>query len=205
MIPQDDAPSGSPEWLLTYGDLMSLLLTFFVMLVSMSELRSENRVVSAVEAMNNQFGHDREHNPGAARLRGVRIEALPGTDPRVRGVRTGRHPMVGGMVLFEENSAKLDEMETERLKLIIEQFIGKAQKDRSPRPHDEASARRRCRLCRPLGFGLRPLPRSVSAAHELGYRTGTGSHERRRRERTDLHRRRSLATPRKLASRSVFA
>ena len=37
---EDDAP-GVPEWVVTYGDMMSLLLTFFIMLVSMSEIRSD--------------------------------------------------------------------------------------------------------------------------------------------------------------------
>ena len=38
--PEDEAP-GVPEWVVTYGDMMSLLLTFFIMLVSMSELKEE--------------------------------------------------------------------------------------------------------------------------------------------------------------------
>lgn len=32
-------PKGAPEWLVTYGDLMSLLLTFFVLLVSFSSIQ----------------------------------------------------------------------------------------------------------------------------------------------------------------------
>ncbi|MBL4886213.1 MAG: flagellar motor protein MotB, partial [Planctomycetaceae bacterium] len=34
----DDEPPGVPEWVVTYGDMMSLLLTFFIMLVSLSEV-----------------------------------------------------------------------------------------------------------------------------------------------------------------------
>ena len=32
----DDAPPGAPEWIVTFADLMSLLLTFFVLLLSFS-------------------------------------------------------------------------------------------------------------------------------------------------------------------------
>lgn len=35
---QDCPPPGSPSWMVTYGDLMSLLLCFFVILVSMSTM-----------------------------------------------------------------------------------------------------------------------------------------------------------------------
>ena len=37
---QEDPPAGVPEWLVTFGDMMSLLLTFFIMLVSLSEVAS---------------------------------------------------------------------------------------------------------------------------------------------------------------------
>ena len=35
-IKEDDCPKGLPGWLATFGDLMSLLLTFFVLLISFS-------------------------------------------------------------------------------------------------------------------------------------------------------------------------
>jgi len=125
---QEDPPPGVPDWLVTFGDMMSLLLTFFIMLVSMSELKSESRVASAVEAMKKQFGRDREPNPGAARLRGAKVEAPVGPNAQVQGVRPGSHIMVGGSVLFEENVVKPTEDEITKLRLIIEQFQGKLQK-----------------------------------------------------------------------------
>jgi chemotaxis protein MotB len=38
MIKEDDCPEGLPGWLATFGDLMSLLLTFFVLLLSFSSM-----------------------------------------------------------------------------------------------------------------------------------------------------------------------
>lgn len=38
---EDDAPT-APFWLITYSDMVTLLLTFFVMIVAMSEIKKEN-------------------------------------------------------------------------------------------------------------------------------------------------------------------
>jgi chemotaxis protein MotB len=37
-VPEDTPEASAPEWLVTYGDLMSLLLTFFVLLLSFSQM-----------------------------------------------------------------------------------------------------------------------------------------------------------------------
>ena len=36
--PEEDDPAGAPLWVVTFADLMSLLMCFFVMLLSMSQL-----------------------------------------------------------------------------------------------------------------------------------------------------------------------
>ena len=47
---QDDEP-GVPGWVVTYGDMMSLLLTFFVLLISFSTVKEEefNRAIASVK------------------------------------------------------------------------------------------------------------------------------------------------------------
>ena len=42
LIKEDDCPKGLPGWLATFGDLMSLLLTFFVLLLSFSSVNVKN-------------------------------------------------------------------------------------------------------------------------------------------------------------------
>ena len=81
---EDPPPPGVPEWLLTYGDMMSLLLAFFVMIVSMSDLQSEGRVVQAVEAMQRQFGHDSPTPEGVEPHRGAHVAAPLGPNAMVR-------------------------------------------------------------------------------------------------------------------------
>ena len=48
---------GAPEWMVTFGDLMSLLLTFFVLLFSISEIKSE-KIFDVVVAFRSQFEID---------------------------------------------------------------------------------------------------------------------------------------------------
>ncbi len=62
MDDDDDAPPGVPEWVVTYGDMMSLLLTFFIMLVSMSEISEKSRYREVLASL-----HDRLGYPGGAR------------------------------------------------------------------------------------------------------------------------------------------
>ena len=54
---EDDPPPGVPEWVVTYGDMMSLLLTFFIMLVSMSEIVSNQKYRAILESLHQRLGY----------------------------------------------------------------------------------------------------------------------------------------------------
>ena len=55
----NDEEDGAPAWVVTFGDLMSLLLCFFVLLLSFSEMdRNKYRVVSG--SVRNAFGLQRK-------------------------------------------------------------------------------------------------------------------------------------------------
>jgi len=55
----EEAEEGAPAWVVTFGDLMSLLLCFFVLLLSFSEMdRNKYRIVSG--SMKNAFGIQRK-------------------------------------------------------------------------------------------------------------------------------------------------
>jgi|GEM_PF-4293710 chemotaxis protein MotB len=52
---EDEGPSGSPAWMATFADLMSLLMTFFVLLLSFSEMDVQKYKLVA-GSMKNAFG-----------------------------------------------------------------------------------------------------------------------------------------------------
>lgn len=53
---EEDDPPGVPAWVVTYGDMMSLLLTFFIMLVSLSEIVAEKKYRAVLTALEKKMG-----------------------------------------------------------------------------------------------------------------------------------------------------
>jgi len=51
-----EAPTGAPGWMVTYGDCMTLLLCFFVILVSMSEIKQDQKFHDVIESLTQTFG-----------------------------------------------------------------------------------------------------------------------------------------------------
>ena len=69
--PPADEEKGAPMWVVTFGDLMSLLLCFFVLMLSFSEMdRKKYRVISG--SMKNAFGMQRKM-PKFESPKGVRM------------------------------------------------------------------------------------------------------------------------------------
>lgn len=120
----DDPPPPAPEWLLTYGDLMSLLLTFFIMLVAMTDWHGEGRVIQAVEAIQRRFGHE----ASAAGRDAAPIVGPVGSRPWIRTFGPGRTTSLGGAVLFAEDSTELAPTEQQQLRALAERLQGKGQR-----------------------------------------------------------------------------
>ena len=65
---------GAPMWMCTFGDLMSLLLCFFVLLLSFSEIdRQKYKVVAG--SMEKAFGMQRQKNVSESPRHGLKMIA----------------------------------------------------------------------------------------------------------------------------------
>ena len=152
MAIEEEPETGIPEWVVTFGDMMSLLLTFFIMLVSLSEIKSQEKYQALVESIRRSFGHDTsntsmapgDHKPRNSELQklasqgrakrkdtmrgGAKVKAPVGENREVRIVREGNRSTVGGMFFFEEGSVQLSEENKNQLALLTGRMIGKAQK-----------------------------------------------------------------------------
>lgn len=143
---------GIPEWVVTFGDMMSLLLTFFIMLVSLSEMKEEEKYQALVESMREQFGHSSSQVnliPGDLRPRnsalskiatmgrakrldtmrgGDKVQAPVGDHPRVVIVRPGTKTGIGTVIYFDEGTAEVNEEHRNVLSQQADVMQGKSQK-----------------------------------------------------------------------------
>ena len=53
---KEEKSGGAPEWMVTYSDMVTLLLTFFVMLLAMASFESPGRVDKVIESLRRAFG-----------------------------------------------------------------------------------------------------------------------------------------------------
>ena len=146
----DDAPPGVPEWVVTYGDMMSLLLTFFIMLVSMSEVVAEQKYRAVLASLAEYLGHPAaplspsgqnfplnslaeqrdtlgSHTDEHQGRGGLRRQALDGEDVRVFRNREGE-PVPAGTIHFPANSAELTAAGRLELAAIAQRLAGKPNK-----------------------------------------------------------------------------
>lgn len=55
---REDKGTEVPQWVVTYGDLMSLLLCFFILLAAFSELKQEREYLDVVKSVKQAFGYE---------------------------------------------------------------------------------------------------------------------------------------------------
>jgi chemotaxis protein MotB len=137
---RDKKSGGVPEWVVTYGDMMSLLLCFFILLASLSELK-DDEIEPVLEAIREAFGQTEgqgfapmEEMPLQSVIEKLEQTALyreeipkrsvtddPGVDGRdttVTRVREGLQFTVGGLITFEPGSAELKPQAREALQKV---------------------------------------------------------------------------------------
>lgn len=146
----DEKSGGIPEWVVTYGDMMSLLLTFFIMLVSMSELKAEEKFRILLESIRESFGYTtgQAGAPGrtfhAARPSflqmsgtrgrpdqdkgGNRDQSPEGPHVTVQRFREGTVNTIGGAIYFDPFQAEVRDEEKPKLDTIAEALAGKRNK-----------------------------------------------------------------------------
>jgi chemotaxis protein MotB len=140
------AGGGAPAWMVTYGDMVTLLLTFFVLLLAMSEVEQDQKMLDFMQAVKEAFGYaggDR-HLPteevnvpkNVDRMTVLVLAIQPdnfgytsdegpqGKRERVTNIRPGNHYQPGGRFRFSELSAELSESEVVRLAEYARQLRG---------------------------------------------------------------------------------
>jgi chemotaxis protein MotB len=147
----EEEKAGVAEWVVTFGDMMSLLLTFFVLLFSMSEIK-QDQSVALLESLRRQFGNSKSSvslmagnaPPTTAALNklpslgrakrantmngGDKIRAPQGDYARVVAIRPSEEATQGGVIYFEEGQSDLTEEHRKTLEASARAIGGKPQK-----------------------------------------------------------------------------
>lgn len=143
------APSGgAPEWVLTYGDMMSLLLCFFILLAAFADYEkggSSQRALIALASIQESLGIQVTGNAAKSAFqfnsmveqlkaairdlqnkpRGEATEQGPrGKEFRLRKIRDGMEIMIGGPVLFEPFSSEITSEGREAITQIAQALKG---------------------------------------------------------------------------------
>lgn len=140
-------PEGAPQWVMTYGDMMSLLLTFFIILVAMSEIKVEQKYHAYISEIKKAFGMvggagnavlpDMPAMSLIQRLEEVYLfkkkkvthsntddPGVEGKDPQITRIREGMLFTQGGRITFEPGSADLSDSAKRNLMTIAELVRG---------------------------------------------------------------------------------
>lgn len=149
---EDEAP-GVPEWVVTYGDMMSLLLTFFIMLVSLSEVVADKKYRAILDALQEYGGYSAgpttppgQNFPLNSAIEilevpklgsstnkelgtgGVKKKSTEGPDLRVFRMPEGQDKRAGDFLKFLPGDAELSAEAKDELQEIARMLAGKPQK-----------------------------------------------------------------------------
>lgn len=137
---------GAPDWMVTYGDMMTLLFCFFVIIVSMSEIKEEEKFEKVKESIKRAFGYrggvgyvPAEVSPNNTydvqkpnfvqrkwqlHIGKTSEEGIEGENPSVKYIREGIEFTIGGQVTFEPGKAVLLEQAKKQLTEVADVFRG---------------------------------------------------------------------------------
>jgi chemotaxis protein MotB len=140
-------PEGAPLWVVSYGDMMSLLLTFFVLLASLANFDDvHDRFMTAIQSirealgMRGQVGREIDDQvdfhsliqrleslvkPDMPKNRGNTVDkGLHGKEFRLRRIRDGMEITIGGPVLFDPFSSELNDRGKQAIMAIGDELKG---------------------------------------------------------------------------------
>ena len=149
---------GLPEWVMSYADMITILMAFFVVMYSMAGKADDAKKEEAVmQSLRDRFGPNisamnggstgswvkldsafarimmRGSKPGKGRgdgdnKGGVDAAAPVGQQKRVTTVRPGEQASLGALIVFDEASTDLKPEHKKQLQFAAEEFNGKPHK-----------------------------------------------------------------------------
>src|SRR5688572_19899642 len=142
---------GLPEWIMSYADMITILMAFFVVMYSMAGNKDTAKEEAMMKSLRNQFGpmagfmsqlgtfapqHSKVSalNGDAQPAHSDRDADKPGqrrsrpTPPRAPAVTPGELLAAGGILQFEDDQDQLSEDGQRQLRSVAELLAGKPQR-----------------------------------------------------------------------------
>ena len=149
-----ECEEGLPEWIMSYADMITILMAFFVVMYSMAGAPKDKQKEEAVmQSFRERFGPvwaglsalgsgpyvrkdsalNKLASTGGSKLNnkksgGADNRATPGDSPRVHTLRPGDQAVIGGVLYFPEGSSEITAEHDKQLQVASEEFGGKPQK-----------------------------------------------------------------------------
>lgn len=143
MPEKKEAPKAEvPEWVLTFGDLMSLLLCFFILLAAFSEIKKPKEYREIIDAINESMGasggmgmahllerldnsmvtskDSRARRDGDKKSTDENVSTnVPGKESEVSIVQEGARHAIGASIIFEAGSYELTKRDKDLIRTQI--------------------------------------------------------------------------------------
>ncbi len=149
-----ECEEGLPEWIMSYADMITILMAFFVVMYSMAGPPKDKKKEEAVfKSLREQFGPRWPGSAGSGagaflgrnsiltkmmttggsktnnkKTGGSDTRAPLGDHPRVHTLRPGEQAVNGGILIFPESSSEISKDHLKQLQVAAEEIGGKPQK-----------------------------------------------------------------------------
>jgi chemotaxis protein MotB len=144
--PAEDHPhEGAPEWMVSYADMITILMSFFVVMFSMAGQKDGKKEEPVMQSLRRQFGRfvglpasQFVPRDSAVSNKAVAVKMLPqketknrglvGDHTRVSTIRPGDQATIGGVIYFAPGQVDLDKEQKKQLETTANDLGGKPQK-----------------------------------------------------------------------------